>query len=366
MNQASDQAELRHVRQRVLDLDVSRAVALIGVCVMNYHGYLILRTSGPEMSDDSLAARVFNPWEGPLSTRFAAAFVVVAGMGVTLMTRSAIGNRARQHILRWVLIRRGVLLFAAGYLFDWVWPGTILGYYGAMFVIAAFIFTLRSAAIATIGVGAAVAGAAIQRWTMYRADAGHDVGWLHEPGPRSPRALLFNTFVNGTHPVLPWLAFLCLGIVIARLIPWTPRVRFLLASAGTVAVVVAYIAHNLAPNKQMFDVTPWSRSVAYTLCAAGSAVAGVCIVGALAQATHSTLVSRALAAAGRCTLTLYIAHALVFNLLVDWLGWIRPTGLDTALLFAGGFWLIGIIAAAWWVPRQGVGPLERIYRRFSS
>ena len=34
------------------------------------------------------------------------------------------------------------------------------------------------------------------------------------------------------------------------------------------------------------------------------------------------------------SLTLYVAHALVFNLVVDWSGWVRPTGLDTALMFA--------------------------------
>ena len=30
------------VRERVIDLDVTRAIALIGVAVMNYHGYLIV------------------------------------------------------------------------------------------------------------------------------------------------------------------------------------------------------------------------------------------------------------------------------------------------------------------------------------
>ena len=45
--------------------------------------------------------------------------------------------------------------------------------------------------------------------------------------------------------------------------------------------------------------------------------------------------SRWLGAAGTMSLTLYVLHALLFELLVDQLGWIRPTGLDTALLFAG-------------------------------
>ena len=39
--------------------------------------------------------------------------------------------------MRWRLVARGLLLYAFGLLFDFIWPGTILPYYGAMFVVAA-------------------------------------------------------------------------------------------------------------------------------------------------------------------------------------------------------------------------------------
>ena len=68
--------------RRIIGLDVTRALALIGVVVMNYHGYLNGgETSGPPTVWD----RLFHPWTGVLSTRFAATFVLVAGMGVTLL-----------------------------------------------------------------------------------------------------------------------------------------------------------------------------------------------------------------------------------------------------------------------------------------
>ncbi len=47
------------------------------------------------------------------------------------------------------------------------------------------------------------------------------------------------------------------------------------------------------------------------------------------------------------TLTLYIAHILVFNLFVDWLGWVRPTGLDTAASLAARF-NIDVTDTAFW------------------
>ena len=66
------------------------------------------------------------------------------------------------------------------------------------------------------------------------------------------------------------------------------------------------------------------------------------------------------------TLSLYIAHVLVFNLVVDWLGWIEPAGVEVALGFALGFWMVGIAAAVAWQRRFGIGPAERVYRAFGG
>ena len=100
----------RRSTERVIDLDVTRAIALIGVAVMNYHGSLIIR-GGPV--GDSNINRFFDPRMGPLSTRFAATFVMVAGMGITLMTNRGrlSGDRLRRSADRWTLVRRGFLLY---------------------------------------------------------------------------------------------------------------------------------------------------------------------------------------------------------------------------------------------------------------
>ena len=133
-----------------------RAVALIGVCVMNYHGYLI--NQGGELSRN-FWGRFFHPWQGPLSTRFAATFVLTAGVGVTLLTRRATANRhinpAAVAAKRWTLVRRGLVLYGFGLIFYEIWSGSILPYYGAMFVIAAFLFTLATPWLVAIGVAAA-------------------------------------------------------------------------------------------------------------------------------------------------------------------------------------------------------------------
>jgi uncharacterized protein len=162
---------------RVIDLDVTRAVALIGVAVMNYHGYLIVLGGGA--IGESGINRFFDPWMGPLSTRFAATFALVAGMGITLLTNRGrlSGDRDRRSADRWTLIRRGFLLYCFGFFFEWLWNGTILFFYGAYFMVGALLFLLRTRWLVLIGALAASAAAAIQWWAF---EADHSTTWLLE------------------------------------------------------------------------------------------------------------------------------------------------------------------------------------------
>jgi len=356
---------------RVIDLDVTRAVAMIGVVLMNYHGYLILQGGSIGRSNVN---QFFDPFGGPLATRFAATFVLVAGMGITLMTNRGriTGDRMRRSVDRWVLIRRGFLLYAFGFFFEWIYNGTILFFYGAMFMVGAALFVLRTRWLVVVGAVAAVSAAAIQWWAV---ESDHSTSWLlagwYAPGQyRSPRRLLFDTFVNGTHPLLPWLAFLCAGMILGRSLPLSRPNRRVLTIAGIVLVAVTYVAKwtfdGSVLRTHMFDTDPHSRSLVYTLCALGSSVAAFCVIGWVANATRSHPVTKALAAAGRTTLSLYVLHAIVFNTVVNRWHLIRPAGLDVALVFSGCFWLIAIVAAAWWQRRFGIGPAEWVYRKFGG
>lgn len=353
--------------------DVVRAVALIGVVVMNYHGYLILR------ADSSLrtgwAEMLFDPWDGPLSTRFAATFVLVAGVGVALMTTRSVEARhtaataeestatKRQiRTLRLRLARRGLVLYVGGLLLDEIWPGTIIPYYGAMFVVAAIVFTWRSRWLLLLGAGAAIGGSAIRVWRFTRARDGFSTTWLTEPDEGSWRDHVFGLFVNGTHPLLPWLAFLCAGIALGRVLhtSWWRPVALV---AGITLVTTSWLASSNSTTAFQFvalSVNPIDRGVVYTASALGSALVAYGMIDWLA--VHHPVATDPLRRAGRMTLSLYIAHVLVFNLVVDWLGWIEPAGIASSLLFALGFWTAGIIAADAWQHRYGLGPAERLYR----
>lgn len=373
-------ARVVHRRRRLVGPDVTRALALVGVVIMNYHGYLNGggAIAGPEAS---LAQRWFDPWTGVLSTRFAATFVLVAGVGVSLLTERSrtSGDRDARRDDRWRLVRRGLLLYAFGFVLDWIWPGTILFFYGAFFLVAAFLFTLRTRWLVVVGSAAALAGAGIEWWVIDREVDGRSVGWLVDPGTlttRSPRGLLFDTFVNGTHPLFPWLAFLCAGMVLGRFVgspgmrTWLPR----LAAIGMATTAITYLLNHVLTSGRAGDtvwVTVWStrpydRGLLYTLGTLGSSLAAFSLVSIVAERWRESPPVRLLRAAGETTLSIYVAHVFVFRGLVDRAEMVGSTGLDTALVFAVSFWAVALLVAAWWQRFVGMGPLERLYRRFGG
>ncbi len=362
-------------RPRLVGPDVTRALALIGVVIMNYHGFLNTY-HGHAAPGAGFAERLFDPWTGVLSTRFAATFVFVAGVGVTLLTNTSrlSGQAAAISADRWRLVRRGLLLYGVGLVFNWIWEGTILPYYGAMFVLASVLFALRIRWVAAIGVTATAASVAIQWWAIDRSNAGNYPGWLLSPDTfanRSPRGLVYDIFVNGSHPLLPWLAFFTAGIIAGR---YLPRLASLgLAACGAALTGATYaINHWVTPGEAsgplrnaVLSTQPYSRSLLYVLCTLGSSFAVFCLVSFIAQRTSSTLLVRTLQLAGQTTLSLYVGH-VVFYKAVDALDLVRPTGLDTALVLSLTYWVLAVIAAALWQRRYGIGPCEWWYRRFGG
>jgi uncharacterized protein len=368
---ATTSAVRRH--GRLVGPDVTRGVALIGVVVMNYHGYLNGVGAAP---DDAWYQSMFDPWKGALSTRFAATFVTVAGVGITLLTRRSVasGDHAAISDDRWRLTRRGVLLYLVGLVLNWVWGGTILFFYGAFFVLGALLFTLRSRVVLIIGAVAALSAAGIRWWAETRIQDGHSVAWLLSPSTfatRSPRGLLFDTFINGTHPVLPWLSFLCAGIVLGRHLAQLPRLALIAGGAALTALTYA-ISHLVRSGSDdpvtqiVFSTRYTDRGLLYTFGTLGTSVVAFCVLSWLGERFARAAVVSALACAGRTTLSIYLLHVFVFRAVVNWWGLVQPTGLDTALMFALAFWVFAIIVATWWQGLFGAGPIERIYRRFGG
>lgn len=344
---------------------------------MNYHAYLNgMLAYYPKYP--SVWERLFNPITGPLTTRFAATFVLIAGIGVSLFTKQARESGARADIqhLRIVLLRRGVLLYFVGYFLQWIWPGTILFYYGAYFIIAAAIFAWSSQRLIALGVASIVIAAGLSWWRASQSLNSNPTNWL-SPSPNSPRNLLIRTFLDYTHPVFPWIVFFIAGIIIGRHIHRIAIIRLRLVFVAFLAMLATHGANFLfTPSSRISDhnfilakllsTQPLDRGILFSIGTLATAIVALCLVSFVVEHAPQTRLTQFLARAGRMTLTMYVLHVLFFNLIVHHLHWVGATGLDTALVLSLSFYVVALISASGWNKYFGLGPAERAYRTFGG
>lgn len=359
-------------RPRLAALDVARAVALVGVVAMNYVGALL--TPG---RDRGFWGRVFDPYTGVLTTRFAATFVLVAGIGISLLTESARTGDDPTEVTRarLRLARRGLLLYGTGFVLDLTWPGTILFYYGAYFLLAALLLRLATRWLIVIAIGSGVIATTFATWVEWKISRRQPVTWIGFERVESLQDLAVRTFIDYTHPVLPWITFVCAGMVIGRhidtLTSWRRRVT-ILASA---AVVVVYVTVSVLDSTSSRDgvitghltsLRTFDRGLLYLISTLGIAIVGFLAITVIVEKNvHRRLVVH-FQRAGQLTLSLYLLHVLVFSMVVNWFGFVDRESLTAALTFAGIYWLVAITAASWWHHRVGRGPAEVVLRVFGG
>ena len=218
--------------------------------------------------------------------------------------------------------------------------------------------------LVAIGVTAAVAGWAI-RWWRLRTPARrprHVVA--HRAGRRvSPRGLVLDVFVNGTHPLLPWLAFFCAGMIVGRIMS-TPRgCRGWRAAAVAVGLTLFTLGtwrarpHTSPRALVLLSTDPFDRGLVYGERARH---------GADRVRRHQWFAERfapprsstSCAAPGRCRSRSTSPTPWCSTCWSTGSTWIRPRRLDTALLFSAIYWVLAIAAAVAYHRRFGRGPAE--------
>ncbi|MFZ9442627.1 MAG: DUF418 domain-containing protein [Ilumatobacteraceae bacterium] len=347
--------------------DVTRAVALIGVVTMNYHG-----TMNDVRVPHGFWEHLFHPYTGVLSTRFAATFVLMAGIGVALMA----SNTPTQSIpgeagIRSRLARRGVLLYAAGLALNHAWAGTILFYYGAYLCIAAIIVHLASKHLVLIAGAAIVGGAALRSWLVSRPSAASPIEWLNPREVDSIADLFGRTFTGYTHPILPWIAFFIAGILIGRHLDRFERASGRIAVFTATCTVILYIAIDALERFQspdrawvggLLSTEPFDRGLGYSLTTLAIAVTAFAVITTIVRSSSMNAVLDHLRRAGQMTLSLYLGHVVVYYVLFRWWTLVEPHGLHTAIIVSTGYWVVGVGVASLWTRRFGKGPAERVYR----
>ena len=362
---------------RISSLDVTRAIALVGVVMMNYHAYLN-KDKAFYPPHPSFAERIFNPLSGILTTRFAATFVLIAGMSIALLVQSAMqsGNVELTRSAQMKLARRGLFLYAAGAAVQWIWPGTILFYYGAFLLISAVICTWSNRLLVAVSVASIAVSTGLSAWRGYQFFEGNFTQWL-SPAPNTPRNLLIRTFVDYTHPVFPWITFICAGIILGRSLERLTQFRTHIMLWSGVSLLVTFLIRTFAmPDsitaqsdyvlQRALSTNNHDHSVLHVTSTLAVALLVFCCISFIIDSRVNSRAVTFLARTGQMTLSIYLAHVLVFNLVVNWLNWVRPTGLDTALVLSLAFYVVAVPASSLYFRRFGIGPCERVYRAFGG
>lgn len=338
--------------------DVARAIALLGMVLVNFHGM-----AGQEEAQSPLFDTFLNELEG----RAAALFVVLAGAGVSLRarkTRSAGATAIAAE--RQALLRRAAALFGIGLLNVHLWDWDILHVYGLYLTVAAGLFAASNRFL--LGVAALVCGAAVSlQWTFHTPV---------EPDFWTVGGLFQSVMFTGNYPALPWLCFLIVGMMLGRHDLRAPGLRRRLLAVALGVVVLAEAVSAVAQRlvEQAHDdvwmvawLSTWPRPSGPLFVLSSGAVAvaviALCIEWSEARANRRLIL--ALTATGQLALTLYFAHevAILVPLQHDVLLF-APAELVAA--YGLLFFLSGVAAATWWRRRNRQGPLEAILRQLSA
>ena len=110
------------------------------------------------------------------------------------------------------------------------------------------------------------------------------------------------------------------------------------------------------------SMQPFTRGLFYSLTSAAIALLAFLVINQFAKNYQDARLIVHLQRSGQVTLSLYLLHVLIYYVFVEWSSMITATGLETALIFAGVFWLFAITIASWWQHHFGQGPAERLYR----
>lgn len=351
------------MKQRIAGFDLARALAVIGMVIVNFK--VVMHASGPGAP---WWLAIFDALDG----RASALFVVLAGIGLSLLSKRAreSGDVAALRAERRGILKRAAFLFVAGLLYLQVWPADILHYYGAYMVIGALALSWRS------GVLLAAAVAMMAGFVLLAAILDYGAGWNWETlayaGFWTPAGFLRNLFFNGFHPVFPWAGFLLLGMAAGRADMRSPTALYRIFIGGLVTGIAAESAMAIgalfaAPGsgvwQHLWSSGPLPPLPLYWIAAAGDALAVIAACVWIGQRWDGARALAPLLHTGQLALTLYIAHVVIGMGVLDALGLLGGRTLafavGSALIFSAG----AIVCAHLWRRRFALGPVEWLMRR---
>lgn len=353
---------MNEVAQRTLGFDVARALAILGMVIVNFK---IAMNAGTGSDAGLMFASLF---EG----RASALFVILAGVGIALLTRKVRANPDTGLIRtkRRELLKRGLLLISLGLAYTPIWEADILHFYGVYFLLAAYVFMASKRVLLWLSL------ALVMAFPVLMLVFDYDQNW-HWPTLSYQNfwtldGMIRHLFFNGCHPFFPWAGFLIFGIWLGHQELNNSRVRkklFLKALLVFIVVESAFYGLRLVSPLELqplLSVSIIPPSPQYMLSAASTSVMMLLACCLVAERFSHSLLILWLAQTGQLALTLYVAHVLLGMGLLEAIGQLNDQTIDFSLFSAAIFFVCGIIFSVAWLKYFQRGPLEWLFRNLSS
>jgi uncharacterized membrane protein YeiB len=349
--------------RRIIGYDLARAFAILAMMVD--HSAQMIGPTRPTGWGGMLLALI--------DGRASAIFVMLAGVGVTLLNR-----RQTPAEIRWVLVRRGAFLLAIGFINQAIWPGDILRLFGVTMMAAGFLVALSSRALLGTAIGVILTFPVLMGIMDY--DERWDWNNYHYRGLFTPVGAIRNLFFDGFRPVIPWAGILILGMWIGRLDTSRASVRrrMLLWGVGLTAATETlsffgmrvWLRHPGGLSEDTIRTICETSSMpplpVFVLTVIGTALIAISLALMLGHHFHETKVTRALAATGQMALTWYLFHIAIGALWIWKRGWHTAGTVTNGILVGAIFFALIVAVSTIWKRDHKYGPMEWVLRTVSK
>ncbi|KFM95611.1 DUF418 domain-containing protein [Bacillus clarus] len=353
---------------RITGFDFARALAILGMVIVNYK-----LTMGTEYKGSTWMIYLTSIFDGKAS----AVFVILAGIGISLMTEKARITKSTNLIKksRQIIWKRSIFLLTLGmFLYLIGWKADILHYYAFYMFISSFYIitstnTLLYSCISILTISQ------ILQIIFNHVDKSNLLIDGHSPFPKLAD-ILNNLLFNGYHPIFPWICFLLLGMWLGRLNFRLPEVRKKLLLFSLISMIILEtfsfllikITSPLLGTEtadSLFSTTPVPPNIFYILSSSSIAIIVIVLCIYFTEKFAGKIITKILILTGQMSLTYYIGH--VFALIIfSYLGLVNDADLLTTLILSLTFYISAMCLSYFWKLYFTRGPIELIMRKYSD
>lgn len=359
------------MKQRIIGFDLARAYALLGMFIVNFN-----YSFGSVFYTTEPVGRFLNLFTGNSTS----IFIILAGMGVSLMTQTKSDNVEDRKTLRSIILKRSWFLLAIGLvLFNW-WPGDILHFYGGYMHIAAFLLFVPKRYF----LFAAIIAICIYHVLLFiiPVDTAWDMSNFQYTDFWTPMGFLRNTLYNGWNSIFPWIAYFMLGMWLGKLNWQSNSIKRNVFIVGLTVFLIFQGIRLIAKNNYTDDFLHsyilseyFPPYLPFMVITASFALMVISICMFIGEKFSTNKLIGYLVKTGQMTLSHYIIHLTLGMIILQQLTGKQYTGfpedeLPTApiyiLAYAVSFFIVCVLFSVFWSKRFKNGPVETLMRKISG